>query len=109
MKRYRPQTFNLVVLDPPTFARGPFGAVDILRDYPGLAKPCLMALAPGGRLLATHHHTSVLYDDWVSTVCRCAKKAGRPVTDVTRLPVEDDFPSFDDNPPLKVAVFTVGS
>ncbi len=108
MRRYRSQAFDLVVLDPPTFSKGPFGAVDILRDYAGLAKPCLMALKPGGRLLATHHHASVPYLGWVEEVKRCADKAGRPIAQVERLPVEADFPSFDDNPPLKVAVFTLG-
>jgi len=108
MRRYRSQDFDLVVLDPPTLAKGPFGAVDILRDYAGLTKPFLMALKPGGRLLATHHHVSVPYLTWVEQVKRCADKAGRPIAQVERLPVEADFPSFDGNPPLKVAVFTLG-
>ena len=107
MKRYNQQKFDLVILDPPTFAKGPYGAIDIVRDYSSLAKPCVLVLEKGGKLLATNHHASVDYDDWVGQVTRCAEKAGRPVVDVERLEVEDDFPSFDGNPPLKVAVFSV--
>lgn len=109
MRRYRKHEFDQVILDPPTLAKGPYGSVDILRDYASLAKPALMVLKPGGQLLATHHHASVAYEDWVAGVRRCADKAGRPIASVERIRVEADFPSFDDNPPLKVAVFTLGA
>jgi 23S rRNA (cytosine1962-C5)-methyltransferase len=108
MRRYKSQKFELVVLDPPNFAKGPFGAVDIVRDYGSLARPALGVLTEGGRLLATNHHAKVDYDVWVEGIKRTATKAGRSITNVERIKGEDDFPSFDGNPPLKVAVFTVG-
>ena len=52
-QRFEPRRFNVVVLDPPGWAKGPFGAIDIVRDYPGLLKPALLATAPGGGLLVT--------------------------------------------------------
>lgn len=50
-----PRDFDLVVLDPPTFTKSAFGAVDIVNDYPALAKPSLLCTRPGGMLVATNH------------------------------------------------------
>ncbi len=99
--------FDLVVLDPPTFSSGNFGAVDIERDYGSLAKPCLLMLAEGGTLLATNHSPKVDRDTWIAGVQRTAEKAGRPVTAVELIEPDGDFPTFDGQPPLKMAAFTV--
>ncbi len=107
MRRYRPRTFDLIVLDPPTLTRGPFGAVDIVRDYPSLLKPCLLCLSPGGAVVATHHSSQTSWAEWMDVVKRCADKAGRPIREVERIEVEADFPSFDGEPPLKMAVLRV--
>lgn len=100
-----PRRFDLVVLDPPTLSRGPLGAVDIVRDYPSLAKPCIGCLDEGGVLLATNHSPRVSTDDWIGQVTRCAEKAGRPVRDVEIVLPDGDFPSFDGQPPLSIAAF----
>jgi 23S rRNA (cytosine1962-C5)-methyltransferase len=97
--------FDVIVLDPPTLTKGPFGAVDIVRDYPGLFKPAWMCLEEDGALLATNHHAGVDLDDWLASCRRCAEKTGRPVRDVEVLAVDADFPSFDGSPPLKMVVF----
>lgn len=99
--------FDLVILDPPTFAKGALGAVDILRDYPALAKPCLMALAPGGRLLATNHHAHVTREQWLAQILRTGEKCGRPIVSHHWLEVEADFPSPDGQGPLKILVCQV--
>jgi hypothetical protein len=39
----------------------------------------LLALAPGGALLATNHAPSVQLEDWLELCERCAAKAGRPL------------------------------
>lgn len=106
-KRMEPESFDLVVLDPPRWAKTPWGAVDVVRDYPSLFKPALLATAPGGTVLATNHVPTVDLDEWLDILRRTAEKAGRPLIDVQVLPVECDFPSFDASPPLKVAVATV--
>jgi 23S rRNA (cytosine1962-C5)-methyltransferase len=97
-----PRTFELVVLDPPTRATGPWGAVDIVRDYPTLLKPALLATAPGGVLAATNHVASVAVEDWVAVLHRTAEKVGRRL-EVELLAPESDFPSPDGRPPLKLA------
>ena len=105
--RREPRTFDVVVLDPPRWATGKHGAVDLVRDYQSLLKPALLATAPGGQLLITNNVASVDRDVWRSLCLRCADKAGRPVADWTWLPPEDDFPSPDGQPPLKMAILTL--
>lgn len=106
-KRFAPRQFDRVVLDPPTWATSPFGAVDIVRDYPSLFKPALMATAPGGLLLATNHVSTVGLDEWLEILRRCAEKAGRPLKELEVLHPEADFPSPDGAHPLKIAVASV--
>lgn len=106
-RRYTPQTFDLIVLDPPTWAKSPFGAVDPVRDYASLFKPCVLSTAPGGAILATNHVSTVDRDAWVAGLRRCAEKAGRPLADVEILRPDPDFPSPDDRAPLKMAWCTL--
>lgn len=102
-ERFARRQFDVVLLDPPTWSKSPFGAVDIVRDYQSLFKPALLATAPGGCLIATNHAASVSRDDWHALLQRCADKSGRPLKSVDFLMPEADFPSFDQNPPLKIA------
>ncbi|HCH66517.1 MAG TPA: SAM-dependent methyltransferase [Deltaproteobacteria bacterium] len=99
------ERFDVVLLDPPTLAKGPFGAVDIVNDYASLFKPAWLTLNEDGALLATNHSARVSLDDWLEACRRCAAKAGRPVRDIEVVEGDADFPSFDSAPPLKVAVF----
>jgi len=109
-KRARPFTrraarqFDLVVLDPPRWAKGAYGAVDVVRDYASLFKPALLATAPGGTVLATNHVPEVTRDEWLAGLERTAAKAGRPLASLETLTPEADFPSPDDRPPLKIAL-----
>jgi 23S rRNA (cytosine1962-C5)-methyltransferase len=98
------EPFDLIVLDPPRFAKTPFGTIDVVHDYQSLWKPCLLALADGGAIVATNHVPEVRAEDWHDALRRCAAKAGRPLRSFEPLPVDDDFPSFDGRPPLKVVV-----
>ena len=55
----RPGRFDLVILDPPSFARGNAGVWRRERDYPGLAAQAAALLTPGGYLLAMNNHAGV--------------------------------------------------
>lgn len=102
---HRPaRQFDLVVLDPPRWAKGRYGAVDVVRDYASLFKPALLATAPGGVVLATNHVPEVDRAEWLASLERCAAKAGRPLAALDALEPEDDFPSSDGRPPLKIAL-----
>ncbi|MDX2424365.1 MAG: class I SAM-dependent methyltransferase [Amphritea sp.] len=98
------EQFDLVFLDPPRWAKSAFGTVDLIRDYPSVLKPALLATKPGGQLICANNVASVNYEDWLDTVQRCAIKAGCPVKQVTRLEPEADFPSPDGQFPLKLVV-----
>ncbi len=105
--KFAPRPFDLVFLDPPRWAKGPFGAVDVARDYASLFKPCVLTLAEGGIVIATNHVPEVSATDFASQLRRIAEKAGRPLKELDLLPVDEDFPAFDGSPPLKVAVCRV--
>ncbi|MBX2801838.1 MAG: class I SAM-dependent methyltransferase [Myxococcales bacterium] len=107
--RLAPDAFDLVVLDPPRWSTSRFGAVDVVRDYPGLFKPALCCTVPGGTVVATNHVPSVDLDDWLEVLQRCARKAGRPLAEVEVMTPEADVPSPDGRPPLKVAWCTTAA
>ena len=100
----KPRQFDVCVLDPPTWATSSFGAVDLVRDYQALFKPCVLATRPGGTVLACNHVSTVALDEWVDTLERCAKKAGRPLAGIEVISPEVDFPSPDGRHPLKMVL-----
>ena len=106
-QRFEAQQFDLVFLDPPRLAKSAFGTVDLIRDYPSVFKPSLLATKPGGRLVCTNNVAQVDRDAWLDQLRRSASKAGRPIKGVELIEPEADFPSFDGKPPLKMAVLEV--
>ncbi len=99
---YGPESFEVVILDPPTRSNGPNGAVDILKDYPSLAKPCVQMVAPGGWLICSHHHTGIDFDGWQAIVQRTAEKIGRTIVKQERITPDLDFPAVGEEPLLKL-------
>ena len=106
--KVEPQGFEVIILDPPTLATTPFGKVDLVGDYPAMLKPCLLATRPGGRILATNHASEVDRETWHRVLVRTAEKVGRALEGVEFLEPEEDFPSLDGAPPLKMAILQVG-
>lgn len=99
--------FGVVFLDPPAFAKGPFGTVDVEHDYQSLFKPALLALEDGGLLIATNHVAAVSIAEWRTVLERCAEKAGRPLAALEFIAPDADFPSPDGRAPLKIALCRV--
>ena len=99
---YPAKSFDLVILDPPTRSNGPFGAVDIIRDYPSLAKPCMQMLSSGGWLVCSHHHSAIDFDRWQAIIHRTAEKIGRSIVAERRILPDPDFPVVGSEPLLKV-------
>ena len=93
--------FDLVLLDPPAWAKSAFGTVDLLRDYQSLLKPAILATADAGVLICCNNLAKVAMDDWRAQVLRCAEKLGRPVRDCQVIIPASDFPSKDGQAPLK--------
>lgn len=103
-----PRTFDLVVLDPPKWAKSPFGVVDLVRDYQSVFKPALLATRPGGHMLVTNNVARVDADDWLDVLRRCVEKNGRVVEELRLIPPDEDFPTSDGQPPLKMAALRLG-
>ncbi|MDX1297336.1 MAG: class I SAM-dependent methyltransferase [Pseudomonas sp.] len=102
--RLAQRQFDLVLLDPPAWAKSAFGTVDLLRDYQSLLKPAILATADDGILICCNNLAKVALSDWREQVLRCAEKLGRPVRDWQLLPPASDFPSLDGQPPLKTLI-----
>ena len=100
-------SFDLVFLDPPRYAKSPFGVVDLVHDYAALFKPALRATEEGGSLICCNNVARVRREDWLDQLERSARKAGRTVREAEWITPEADFPSRDDNPPLKVVLLRV--
>ena len=102
-----PHRFDLVFLDPPRYAKSAFGVVDLVRDYAALFKPALLATEEGGSLICCNNDARVSREDWLGQLERSAVKAGRPVREAQWIAPEADFPSHDNNPPLKTLLLRV--
>ena len=99
--------FDIVFLDPPRFAKSAFGTVDLINDYQSLFKPAVLATKPGGKVIACNNVAKVDRETWFKSLVRCAEKQGRSVSEATWLDCHPDFPSFDDNHPLKIVSLTI--
>jgi len=105
--KLEPQQFDWVFLDPPRYAKSPFGVVDLVNDYPALFKPALLATAEGGTLICCNNVAEVDRDAWLDQLQRSARKAGRRIREAEWIEPEADFPSPDGKPPLKTALLRV--
>ena len=99
--------FDLVFLDPPRFAKSAFGTVDLINDYQSLFKPAVLSTKQGGQIICCNNVAKVDKDVWFKSLVRCVEKQGRSVGEVTWLHCHKDFPSFDDNHPLKIVCLTI--
>lgn len=101
------QQFDLVFLDPPRYAKSMFGVVDLVNDYSAVFKPALLSTAEGGAIYCCNNVAQVDRSAWMDQLERSARKAGRPILDAVWIAPEEDFPSRDGNPPLKVVRLSV--
>mgnify|MGYP003733744703 CR=1 FL=1 len=102
-----PHQFDVVFLDPPRYAKSAFGVVDLINDYPALFKPALLCTKPGGTLICCNNVAQVDRDAWAEQLTRSATKAGRPIREMEWITPEEDFPSPDGKPPLKILLMRV--
>ncbi|AOZ50927.1 class I SAM-dependent rRNA methyltransferase [Chromobacterium vaccinii] len=105
--KLEPRQFDLVFLDPPRYSKSPFGVVDLVNDYQALFKPALLATAPGGMLVCCNNVAEVDGDAWLESLKRSAAKAGREVRAAEWIVPDEDFPSIDGKPPLKIVLLSV--
>ena len=105
--KLEPRQFDLVFLDPPRHAKSPFGVVDIVNDYAALMKPALLCTNEGGTLICCNNAAQISREVWADQLLRCANKIGRTIRELEWIAPEEDFPSPDGQPPLKIALLRV--
>ena len=105
--KLEPRSFDLVFLDPPRYAKSPFGVVDIVNDYAALMKLALQCTNEGGTLVCCNNAAEMARDVWADQLRRCAAKIGRTIREFEWIFPEADFPSHDGQPPLKIALLRV--
>lgn len=84
--------FDLIVLDPPSFAKVGRRTMRVERDFVSFVTQCAQLLSPGGRLLACCNRRGLGYRDFEGQVHAGLRASGR-AGDVTILPPPADFPA----------------
>jgi 23S rRNA (cytosine1962-C5)-methyltransferase len=78
------QQFDIVVIDPPSFAKSQAEIDKALRAYQHLTRLGLAILSPGGVLVQASCSSRVNKDLFFEAVLRTARQAGRPLTEIER-------------------------
>jgi 23S rRNA (cytosine1962-C5)-methyltransferase len=73
------QTFDLIVVDPPSFAKNRAEVPGALNAYARLTRSALDLLERGGTLVMASCSSRVAADDFYATVVNAANEAGRPL------------------------------
>lgn len=102
------ERFELVVLDPPSFASSAGGApFSVAKSYGVLAERALAVLAPGGTLLAVTNHRATSLGRLRRTLREAAGRVGATLTKLRDLPSGLDCPDGPDGPvPSKSVLVT---
>jgi len=104
----RKQVFDLVLLDPPSYATTRDSRFSAASDYPKLAALAMSLVAPGGKLLACTNHHEIARMKFRRWLYESARAAGREVTQAKDLPNPIDFPPAPDgHPHLKSVLVTL--
>jgi 23S rRNA (cytosine1962-C5)-methyltransferase len=105
----RGETFDLVVLDPPSYSAAKRGSRFVAdKDYGALAAAALRVLGPGGRLLACTNHRGITRGRFRKILFDAARSARREVKQVKDLPPPADFPgALGAEPHTKSAIVTL--
>jgi 23S rRNA (cytosine1962-C5)-methyltransferase len=85
-------TYQLVILDPPTFSRNQDGKLwRVEKDYPALVTAALRLTAPGGQLLCCTNHHGLSQADFRSLLRSGAQDARRTIHDLRQGSQPADF------------------
>lgn len=86
--------FDIIVLDPPSFARYAGKVFQAKQQLPRLIAMAAAALKPGGALLAATNYSEISHADLEGFLARGLE--GRPIVQVERLFQAEDFPGSND-------------
>jgi 23S rRNA (cytosine1962-C5)-methyltransferase len=104
----RGERYDLVVLDPPSYATTKTSRFSAESDWPDLAARALSVVAPGGRMLACTNHRGITSARFRRFLHEAGRLAGRRFSQMKDLAPPEDFPSpWVDDSHLKSALITV--
>lgn len=104
------ESFDIVVVDPPSFAQRQANVDGALRAYTRLTHLGLRLVRPGGTLVQASCSSRVTAEQFFDTVVAAATSAGRPLREVVRTGHDTDHPvGFREGAYLKAGFWTVGS
>lgn len=103
--RRHDKTFNLIVCDPPSFARTKKITFSAEKDYANLADQLFACLAPGGFLILSTNHSAYYKEQFMADMVEVASQHGGQLIQSFDMPI--DFPTSQDpmSAYLKVLVF----
>jgi 23S rRNA (cytosine1962-C5)-methyltransferase len=88
----RGDTFDLIIVDPPSYSTTRQGRFVARDDYSALAAAALRLLAPGGRLLACTNHRGISNSRFRRMLFDACRSAKRDAAQVKDLQAQADFP-----------------
>jgi 23S rRNA (cytosine1962-C5)-methyltransferase len=104
------RSFDLVVVDPPSFAQRQANVAGALRAYTRLTHLALRLVRPGGVLVQASCSSRVTAQQFFDTVLDAAETAGRPLREIMRTGHDIDHPiGFREGEYLKAGFWTVGA
>ena len=89
----RNERFDLVVLDPPSYATTKTSRFSAVQDLPELAGLALSVLASGGRMIACTNHRGITTRKFRKQMHEAGRVSGRTIVQLKDLPSPADFPS----------------
>lgn len=95
----RGETFDLIILDPPSYATTRARRFVALRDYQGLAESCIRLLAPAGQLLACINHHGASQRRLRRDLQQASIEASRGIVKLKDLAAQLDFPAASGQEP----------
>ena len=70
-------------------------------------KLAVLCTVEGGMVICCNNAVQISREFWADQLQRCATKAGRTIRELEWITPEEDFPSHDGQPPLKIALLRV--
>jgi len=96
--RRKGESFDIGILDPPSFSHGPEGVLSLKKDYPSLVGSTLKVIDDGGWLIAALNLGEVSPRDFHTMVHKGAQKAGFALQLIFEGGQGPDFPAHVDFP-----------
>lgn len=94
----RGETFDLIALDPPSYASTKKGRFSVERDYAELAAGALALLSPGGTLLACANHARLTEQELENALGDAQRRVGSRTLSLTFMPPPPDHPRAPGRP-----------